>query len=129
MNLDKVTRITVVSDKGREFEKYDLFKHGVYLSVQDDGRTLKILPRRAPAGWKGSEERWLRLEALVESGASLNEIRRTLGTDPRTVRKWFPDYRPFPVGGAGVAAEIRKVNQDLKRLDDTGRMTTRRHAR
>ena len=44
--LDKVTRITVVSDKGREFEAYDLYDNGVELHLQDDGKTLKIFPRK-----------------------------------------------------------------------------------
>lgn len=43
-DLSKVTRITVVTDEGRVFEKYDAYTGGVYLSVQDEGRTLKILP-------------------------------------------------------------------------------------
>lgn len=46
MNLDKVTRITVVGPGGtREFEKYDLYPDGVEIALQDDGRTLKIFPR------------------------------------------------------------------------------------
>lgn len=44
MDTSKVTRITVVSDKGVEFERYDLFENGVELHLQDDGRTLKIFP-------------------------------------------------------------------------------------
>lgn len=40
----EVTRITVVTDEGRVFEKYDAYTGGVYLSLQDEGRTLKILP-------------------------------------------------------------------------------------
>lgn len=43
-DLSKVTRITVVTEEGRVFEKYDAYTGGVYLSVQDEGRTLKILP-------------------------------------------------------------------------------------
>lgn len=45
-NLPAVTRITVVSDAGREFEKYDLYENGVEVHLQDEGRTLKIFPRR-----------------------------------------------------------------------------------
>lgn len=44
--LSKVTRVTVVGTGGREFEGRDLFENGAYLSVQDDGLTLKVLPRR-----------------------------------------------------------------------------------
>ena len=40
-----VTRITVVSDEhGRAFERYDMYKNGVDILLQDDGRTLKIFP-------------------------------------------------------------------------------------
>ena len=46
IELDKVTRITIVSDKGREFEAYDLYDNGVELQLQDDGKTLKIFPRK-----------------------------------------------------------------------------------
>lgn len=45
IDLRKITRITVVTDEGREFEKYDAYEAGVVLSVQDGGRTLKIFPR------------------------------------------------------------------------------------
>lgn len=41
---DKVTRITVVTEDGRVFEKYDAYSNGVTLSLQDDGLTLKIFP-------------------------------------------------------------------------------------
>ena len=44
--LPAVTRVTVVSDRGVEFERYNLFENGVEVHLQDDGRTLKIFPRR-----------------------------------------------------------------------------------
>lgn len=43
-DLRKITRITVVTDEGREFEKYDAFENGIVLSIQDEGKTLKIFP-------------------------------------------------------------------------------------
>lgn len=43
--IPNVTRVTVVSDRGVEFEKYNLFENGVEVHLQDDGRTLKIFPR------------------------------------------------------------------------------------
>lgn len=46
LTFDSVTRITVVTDEGREFEKYNAYNNGVYLKLQDDGRTLKIFPRK-----------------------------------------------------------------------------------
>lgn len=44
IDLRRITRITVVTDEGREFEKYDAYENGVVLSIQDDGRTLKVFP-------------------------------------------------------------------------------------
>lgn len=46
LDLRKITRITVVTDEGREFEKYGAYENGVVLSIQDDGRTLKVFPAR-----------------------------------------------------------------------------------
>lgn len=41
-----VTRLTVVADAvGVMFEDYSLYANGVDILVQDDGRTLKIIPR------------------------------------------------------------------------------------
>lgn len=46
--FEDVTRITVVLDNpdGVVFEKYNAFRNGVELHLQDDGRTLKIFPKR-----------------------------------------------------------------------------------
>lgn len=73
-------------------------------------------------------ERWLALNALVESGASLNEIRRVLGMDPRTVKRWFPDYKPHEVGGGGDAAIIRETNRQLREFLDRGKISGNRDA-
>lgn len=40
----EVSRVTVVSDRGVEFEHYDLYTRGVAIHLQDDGRTLKLFP-------------------------------------------------------------------------------------
>lgn len=42
--FDKVTRLTVVTESGVEYERYNAFIGGVELHLQDDGRTLKIFP-------------------------------------------------------------------------------------
>ena len=81
---------------------------------------------RTPAGWRGGLEKYLRLKALVDSGASLNEIRRTMRTDYRVVKRWFPEREDWPVGGGGDAYTIRQVNQDLQRMDDYGNLSARR---
>ena len=46
IDLRKITRITVVTDNHGIFEKYDAYENGVILSIQDDGRTLKIFPKQ-----------------------------------------------------------------------------------
>ena len=67
-------------------------------------------------------ERWETLKALVASGVSLNEIRRVAGIDHRTVRRHFPDYKPFEVGGAGDAAVIRETNRQLREFERRGKI-------
>lgn len=44
-SFNKVTRVTIVTDEGIAFERYNLYEHGVEMHLQDDGRTLKIFPR------------------------------------------------------------------------------------
>ena len=73
-------------------------------------------------------ERWLQLNALVNAGASFSEIRRVMGTDPRTVKKWFPNYHPYPVGGGGEAAEIRETNRRLQEFLRRGKIGNNRDA-
>lgn len=43
-DLSRVDRVTVVGPEGSLFERSGIYDHGVELAVQDDGRTLKILP-------------------------------------------------------------------------------------
>lgn len=62
------------------------------------------------------------LAKLVSSGMSLNEMRRSHGFDYRTVKHHYPNYKPFDVGGAGDAAVIRRVNQQLDEFLRRGRI-------
>lgn len=39
MNIDKVTRFEVIDNDGRVYSKWDI---QIDLSLQDDGRTLKV---------------------------------------------------------------------------------------
>lgn len=41
MNLDKVTRLEVIDDLGRTYVNWDK-RNKIELSLQDDGKTLKI---------------------------------------------------------------------------------------
>lgn len=67
-------------------------------------------------------QRMKALESAVRSGWSYNEIRRTLGIDYRTVKKHYPDYKPFPVGGGGDAAIIRETNRQLSEFLSRGKI-------
>lgn len=44
--LPNVTRVTVVTENGVEYEKYQAYEGGVEIHLQDDGRTLKIFPKK-----------------------------------------------------------------------------------
>lgn len=54
------------------------------------------------------------LKRLVEEGASLGEIQRTLGVDHRTVKRYFPDYEPWPVGSSPQARVVREASAVLR---------------
>lgn len=43
--LEDVTRITIVTAEGNVFEDYKAYEGGVELSIQDEGRTLKVFAR------------------------------------------------------------------------------------
>lgn len=62
-----------------------------------------------------SLEKYDRLSKLVLEGCSLTEIRRTLGADPRTTRRWFPNAG-WGSGGAG-ASLMRRGNDILEELE------------
>lgn len=46
IHLDRVTRLVVVSGNGVELDAYNKYEGGVDLLVQDDGKTLKIFPKK-----------------------------------------------------------------------------------
>lgn len=71
-------------------------------------------------------ERYALIKSLVDSHASLTEIRKSTGCDYRTVKRNFPEYEPWPVGGGGEAAVVREVNRKLRELDRTGRVQQNR---
>lgn len=71
-------------------------------------------------------ERLSALRAAVNSGLSYNEIRRTLGVDYRTVKRHYPDYKPFEVGGGGDAAVIRETNRQLQEFLRRGKISGHR---
>lgn len=42
--LERVTRVTIVTDSGIVYEDYAAYRGGIELSIQDEGRTLKVFP-------------------------------------------------------------------------------------
>lgn len=44
--LEHVSRVTLVTARGRAFERFDMYENGVELHLQDGGRTLKVFPKR-----------------------------------------------------------------------------------
>lgn len=68
---------------------------------------------------KSNPEKYREIGRMVAEGASLNEILRSTGSDPRTVKKYFPNAG-WSVGGAGKAAEAKRVNGELRRMDKHG---------
>lgn len=67
MSLEKVTRITVAGPEGIVFERYDLYPGGVDLLVQDEGRTLKVLPRVAADERQGAPDGWFPFGTFANS--------------------------------------------------------------
>lgn len=85
--------------------------------------------RMSGAYEQDQEARLDRLRAMVEDNVSFSEIIRTLKMDYYTIKRHFPDYKPFPVGGGGEAQVIRQANQELRRIDNYGNLSTRREKR
>lgn len=53
--LAAITRVAIDSDAGMIFENFALFDDGVQLLIQDDGRTLRIVPAQNPLSEKDSD--------------------------------------------------------------------------
>lgn len=75
-----------------------------------------------------AEDRRALLASLVSSNLSLNEMRRVHGFDYRTVKRHYPDYHAFDVGGSGDAAEIRETNRQLREFLRRGKIGSNRDA-
>jgi hypothetical protein len=52
----EVTRVEVITDDGREFVRYDC--HNVQLSLQDDGRTIKVFLKQEQISEEENEVRF-----------------------------------------------------------------------
>lgn len=71
-----------------------------------------VTGRPVPPRFRSREDVWRELERAVREGWSLNEIRRTLAIEHRTVKKYFPDAG-WTVGGKG-ASMMASANRILK---------------
>lgn len=71
-----------------------------------------VTGRPVPPRFRSREHVWRDLERAVRDGWSLQEIRRTLGVDHRTAKKYFPDAG-WTVGGKG-ASMMASANRILK---------------
>jgi hypothetical protein len=60
-----------------------------------------------------SAERYVQLARMVNDEVPLTEIMRSLHMDSRTIYRWFPDYKPLPVGHSEGAKAVR----DFRRLE------------
>lgn len=69
-----------------------------------------------------ADDRRSLLASLVSANMSLNEMRRVHGFDYRTVKRHYPDYHAFEVGGGGDAAEIRETNRQLQEFLRRGKI-------
>lgn len=49
-DTSRVSRVSVIGSGGRLYEGWNLFDRGAVLSLQDGGRTLKILPAPSADG-------------------------------------------------------------------------------
>lgn len=56
------------------------------------------------------------VQELVEQGASLMEIERTTGVDPRTIKKHYPYYPVSPVGSPSGTRTIRRLQATIDKL-------------
>lgn len=72
---------------------------GTVASAQRNRRTLINQP-----------ERMQQLRALVEDGASLREIKRTMGVGNQIVKRYFPEAG-WPVGAPKGTAGLRKLER------------------
>ena len=55
-NYPEVTRVEVITDDGREFVRYDC--NNVQVSLQDDGRTLKVFLKQEQISDEENERRF-----------------------------------------------------------------------
>lgn len=75
---------------------------------------------------KSNPEKYREIGRMVAEGASLNEILRSTGSDPRTVKKYFPNAG-WAAGGAGKSAQVKRANEELRKMDGYGNISgTRR---
>ena len=46
-DLSRISRVCIVNEDGRVFDRKRLYDNGVWIDIQDEGRTLKVFNRRS----------------------------------------------------------------------------------
>ena len=46
-DLSRISRVCIVNEEGRVFDRKRLYDNGVWIDIQDEGRTLKVFNRRS----------------------------------------------------------------------------------
>ena len=74
-------------------------------------------------------EWYKKLCAMVEDGYSINAIMKSLNMDHRTIKRYFPEYRPFRPGGwRDEGGAIRETNRQLDEFLRRGKIGNNRDA-
>lgn len=72
---------------------------------------------------RGTEDDKLKAKALLEDGASYQEVARTIGFSGSTISRWFPGYTWSDKQKGEASAMARKMNQ-IERLSTRETKTT-----
>lgn len=101
------------------YELYDLHLPRTWVAWTLNISTKKVNAALRLVGVQTSRteipaEKYVRLAQMVNEETPMMEIMRTLHMDRRTIQRYFPDYKPLPVGHSETAATIREANKVLR---------------
>jgi hypothetical protein len=77
-NFPNVTRVEVITDDGREFVRYDC--SNVQVSLQDEGRTLKVFLKQEQVSEEENERRFKQCMDMINNLQS-GEIEALMGPE------------------------------------------------
>lgn len=78
------TRVEVITDDGREFVRYEC--HDVQVSLQDDGRTIKVFLKQEQVSEEENECRFVRCMDIINNLTN-DEITELMGEE------WLEEFR------------------------------------